>query len=334
MSVPPFTRVLHSWAGVSRSVAEVNRGGTNGRHEDGERWTDTEQRKHMVVSIGWPLSSPPFPLIVYHSCRSLTSRSLHFHFVRRWRGGGKWKKWTTEAPTEARRSGGEGRRSLNPRSVPPLVFRSLSLHIQDSFKSWDWWCTKGKGKVNRFHVRRLFPSFMWLIPVSRSEVKEGRRNGRKWGRVWTRREERDEMWTDDTKKRREQWDTPLVTHVTHARTLIPRLLCSSSVPYGLFLLSLRPEERGTEGSEWRVGVMRKVIRRDRIWRDNGNNQEIARFFHSHLILSVRLSFAHPSRLIPFRLRCRSFVSHAVPSGVAKRGLRRDGIESERTVRHT
>ena len=25
--------------------------------------------------------------------------------------------------------------SLNPRSVPPLVFRSLSLHIQDSFKS-------------------------------------------------------------------------------------------------------------------------------------------------------------------------------------------------------
>lgn len=32
-------------------------------------------------------------------------------------------------------SGGEGRRSLNPRSVPPLVFRSLSLHIQDSFKS-------------------------------------------------------------------------------------------------------------------------------------------------------------------------------------------------------
>ena len=25
------------------------------------------------VSIGWPLSSPPFPLIVYHSCRSLTS---------------------------------------------------------------------------------------------------------------------------------------------------------------------------------------------------------------------------------------------------------------------
>ena len=56
--------------------------------------------------------------------------------------------------------------------------------------------------------------------------------------------------------RREQWDTPLVTHVTHARTLIPRLLCSSSVPYGLFLLSLRPEERGTEGSEWRVGVMR------------------------------------------------------------------------------
>ena len=108
MSVPPFTRVLHSWAGVSRSVAEVNRGGTNGRHEDGERWTDTEQRKHMVVSIGWPLSSPPFPLIVYHSCRSLTSRSLHFHFVRRWRGGGKWKKWTTEAPTEARRSGETG----------------------------------------------------------------------------------------------------------------------------------------------------------------------------------------------------------------------------------
>ena len=109
MSVPPFTRVLHSWAGVSRSVAEVNRGGTNGRHEDGERWTDTEQRKHMVVSIGWPLSSPPFSLIVYHSCRSLTSRSLHFHFVRRWRGGGKWKKWTTEAPTEARGSGDEWR---------------------------------------------------------------------------------------------------------------------------------------------------------------------------------------------------------------------------------
>lgn len=36
------------------------------------------------------------------------------------------------------------------------------------------------------------------------------------------------------------------------------------------------------------------------------------------------STPYPSRLIPFRLRCRSFVSHAVPSGVAKRGLRRDG----------
>lgn len=88
------------------------------------------------------------------------------------------------------------------------------------------------------------------VPVSLPPEERLRRwDGARGTWEGMRREERDEMWTDDTKKRREQWDTPLVTHVTHARTLIPRLLCSSSVPYGLFLLSLRPEERGTEGSE-------------------------------------------------------------------------------------
>lgn len=51
--------------------------------------------------------------------------------------------------------------------------RSFSLHIQDSFKSWDWWCTKGKGKVNRFHapftarhvrsVARLWRVLAWRV---------------------------------------------------------------------------------------------------------------------------------------------------------------------------
>ena len=72
------------------------------------------------------------------------------------------------------------RRSLTGTTGSSPVSLALHLHIQDSFKSWDWWCTKGKGKVNRFHVSILSRVTLSLSrslvrPAERMEWKRNRR---------------------------------------------------------------------------------------------------------------------------------------------------------------
>lgn len=112
---PPVTK--DDWNLHERSLS-WGEGWEQPRWREWERYEgDTRMEKggptQSSGSIWWSLSVGLCHLRHFLSSsitrvvRSLR-RSLHFHFVRRWRGGGKWKKWTTEAPTEARRSGETG----------------------------------------------------------------------------------------------------------------------------------------------------------------------------------------------------------------------------------
>ena len=77
-------------------------------------------------------------------------------------------------------------------SLPPTInlrgFSSRYTHLTAaSFKSWDWWCTKGKGKVNRYHIPHTFPAPWASSVVCRSLVPHSRKE---WGSVVSERQTR------------------------------------------------------------------------------------------------------------------------------------------------
>lgn len=122
--------------GVRRGWPEV---GEVSREKRGCKWKSSQR----FVLVSSPLTS--FLLIT--TSRLVWAPSLVPYsgpFVTR--RGDKEKMWRGKEVTT------RNRRSLTGTTGSSPVSLALHLHIQDSFKSWDWWCTKGKGKVNRFHV--------------------------------------------------------------------------------------------------------------------------------------------------------------------------------------
>ena len=54
--------------------------------------------------------------------------------------------------------------TVNLKKIPKEMTSGSKVNSCSTFQSWDWWCTKGKGKVNRCtSLSYLFPCSLFLL---------------------------------------------------------------------------------------------------------------------------------------------------------------------------